>query len=102
MYQILYLETAKKDIDDIVYYITHDLKNYTAARDFVQKLLKEVNNIKEFPYSNAVYESFKTLENQYRKCQVKNYLIFYLVDEQEKIVIISRVIYQKRDMNNIL
>ena len=32
MYKIEFLPIAKKDIDDIIYYISYNLKNITASR----------------------------------------------------------------------
>ena len=32
MYKIEFLPLAKKDIDDIIYYISHNLKNITASK----------------------------------------------------------------------
>ena len=37
------------------------------------------------------------LEHEYRSMTVKNYAVFYTVNEQEKLVEIYRVIYAKRD-----
>ena len=36
MYKLEFLPIAKKDIDDIVYYITNNLKNRTAAINLFQ------------------------------------------------------------------
>ncbi|NLZ66755.1 MAG: type II toxin-antitoxin system RelE/ParE family toxin, partial [Clostridiaceae bacterium] len=44
-----------------------------------------------------------TLRQQgYRRCLVKNYLLFYKVFEQEKIVQIYRVIYARRIWERLL
>jgi plasmid stabilization system protein ParE len=49
-----------------------------------------------------VYKTFKKLKNEYRCIKIKNFLIFYTVNEDEKRITIVRVLYQKMDINNIL
>ena len=49
------------------------------------------------PYLNPVYTPIRPLGYEYRKAKIKNYLMFYKVDEQEKTITIMRVMYSKRD-----
>ncbi len=37
-----------------------------------------------------------------RKVKVENYLIFYIVNEKEKIVSILRVLYYRREWQNLI
>lgn len=55
-----------------------------------------------FPYSCRVYQPVKPLEQEYRIMSVKNYAVSYTVDEQNKLVEITRVFYAKRDLSNQL
>ena len=102
MYKIEYLQTAKDDMDTIVKYISDNLKNPTSAIKLVNDFIKEINNIVIFPYGNNEYLTYKKLKNKYRKAKVRNYLIFYIVNEQTKTIIIARVLYQKKNIKNIL
>ncbi len=102
MYKLVYLKLAKEDMEHIVYYISNNLKNRMAALNLVDELIKWTNNILEFPYGNPEYIPIKLLKNQYRTGKVKNFVMFYTINEEDKTVIIVRVLYQKRDMNKIL
>ena len=102
MYKIEYLKIAKKDIDDIIFYIRYNLNNKKAALTFANLLIKETNNILKFPYGNAEYLPIKSLKKVYRKCKVKNYLIFYTINEVTNVITIVRVLCSKRDLNKIL
>ena len=101
MYKLEYLEIAKKDMDNIIYYISHNLKNKSAALKLIDEFLKEMNNIMNFPYASAEYISIKPLNNKYRKSRVKNFLIFYTINEENKTIMIVRVLYQKRNFTNL-
>ena len=87
MYDIRYLPLAKQDMVNIVSYISHELLNPQAA---------------EFPYIHPMYYPPKPLIYEYRKRVVKNYIVFYRVDEDKKEIVISRVIYQRRNYNGLL
>ncbi len=38
----------------------------------------------------------------YRKLVVKNYVVFYLIDEKNKVVEIGRILYGRRDWLSLL
>ena len=102
MYKLEFLPIAKKDMDDIVYYISNNLKNKTAARTLADNFIAGANSILEFPYGLSVYKTGKKLEHEYRSLKINNFLMFYTINENEKIITIVRVLYQKIDIDNIL
>ena len=102
MYKIEYLEIAKKDMEKIIHYISYNLNNRKAASELIKSFSKEINRINIFPYENPEYKPIKELKNTYRKAKIKNYLIFYTIKEKEKTIIITRIIYQKRNLDKIL
>lgn len=102
MYKLELLPIAKKDIDDIIYYISNNLENKTAARNLANNFIKGTNSILEFSYGTSVYKITKELEQEYRSLKVKNFLMFYTINENDKIITIVRVLYHKMDINNIL
>jgi len=102
MYKLEILPIAKKDMDDIIYYISHNLKNMIASQKMVDSFTKGIDSILEFLYSNSIYRTIKLLENEYRSFKVKNFLILYTINEKEKLITIVRVLYQKMDISSIL
>lgn len=48
------------------------------------------------------YKTIKRLKQDYRIVKIKNFLMFYTINEQDKRVTIVRVLYQKMDINNRL
>ncbi len=102
MYKIEFLPIAKKDIDDIIYYISHNLKNVTASKKLRDLFMSSLDNILEFPYGCSLYHPIAVLKNEYRSYRVKNFLMFYTINEEESLITIVRVLYQKMDISNIL
>lgn len=92
----------KKDIDNIIYYISYNLKNLTAARKLRDLFMKSLDYITEFPYGSQIYKPLGTLKYEYRSYRVKNFLMFYTINKEEKLITIVRVLYQKMDISSIL
>lgn len=102
MYKILFLPIAKKDINDILFYMSFVLKNKKASQDFMDELIKKANSLLIFPYGIPIYNCDNQLQFNYRCIRVKNYLLFYMIDENIKTIVISRVLYKKSNINNSL
>jgi len=102
MYKLEYLPIAKKDMVGIVRYISKELSNPTAAEKLANEMIEAAEGLVEFPYSKAVHITPKPLKREYRRLVVKNYVMFYWVNEMEKSIVIARVIYARRNFNNLL
>ena len=102
MYQLEFLPIAKKDMDDIIFYISNNLKNNTAAAKLSKNFIKEANQIIEMPYGYPIYQTKKKLKNNYRRKKINNFIMFYTINEENKTITIIRVLYQKRDINYLL
>lgn len=102
MYKIEYLPIALNDMVEIVNYINHTLKNPEAASNLAESFIEKAEDLLKFPYKNPVCQLIRPLKYEYRKILVENYIMFYRVDEEKKLVTIARVIYAKRDFSNLL
>lgn len=102
MYTLEYLPIAKKDMIEISQYIGVKLSNPTAADNLAEKMVDAAESLTDMPYKCSVYISPRPLKHEYRKLLVNNYIMFYYVNELEKIITIARVIYAKRDFIKLL
>lgn len=98
MYKLEYLPVALKDMLAIVRYIRLELYNPDAANRLALELVNAAENVLNFPYASPVYQPIRPLKHEYRKIPVQNFLMFYWVDEEKKLVTIARVVYAKRDV----
>ncbi len=102
MYQIEYLPIAMQDMVDIARYISHELCNPAAAEKLSQEMVEVAEKLAAFPYSNAVHVTIRPLKLEYRKLIIRNYIMFYWVDETKKRVVIARVLFARRDYEKLI
>jgi plasmid stabilization system protein ParE len=102
MYKLEYLSVAKQDMVDIAMYISHELSNPTAAEKLINKIIKAANQLIDSPYIYRVHYPIRQLKYEYRKVIAQNYLIFYFVSEEKKLLTVARVIYTRRNYENLL
>ena len=102
MYTIEYLPIAGRDMVDIAKYIGVKLENPEAAERLAEKMIEAAEKLTDMPYKCPVHIPVKPLRHEYRKLIVQNYIMFYWVDEDKKLITIARVVYSGRDYENIL
>lgn len=102
MYKLEYLPVARRDMIEIVRYISQELQNPTAADQLAMELIEAGDSIPKFPYANAAFIPIRPLKHEYRKLLVQNYFMFYWVDEVKKLVTVARVVYARRDYERLL
>ena len=81
MYKLEYLPVARRDMIEIVRYISKELQNPTAADQLAMELIEAGDSIPKFPYANPAFIPIRPLKHEYRKLLVQNYFMFYWVDE---------------------
>ena len=101
-YKLSYLPSARQDIFEIVRYIGITLQNPDAAWRLAGRFTAAVESVLFMPYAHPVHMSLRPLRHEYRKLLVGHYMIFYWVDEKAKTVVVSRVIYGKRNISRML
>ena len=102
MYRLEYLPIARRDMVEIARYISHELCNPIAAKTLAEEMLEKAEKLTETPYLNAIYICDRPLQHEYRKLIVQNYIMFYWVDEKEKMITIARVVYARRDYARLM
>ena len=66
------------------------------------KIETSIMRLKDFPFScNYVADEFLK-NNRYRKLIIDNYIVFYLVNEEEQQVIVMRVLYGRQKYQELL
>lgn len=99
-YEIRYLPTFISQFNNILYYITYELKNKIAADNLYSEVVKQIEIRSEIPESYKVFKTIKNGEIKYYKINVKNYTIFYVV--KANIMEIRRIYYSQRNFENLI
>lgn len=102
IYKIEYSIPSREDLKESVFYISHKLQNNIAAHKLTDEIDKILHILSETPKrSPIIRDSFLAMYG-IRLVRIKNYLLFYIVDEETKSVYILRFLYSHRDWINIL
>lgn len=99
-YEIRYLPTFISQFNNILYYITYELKNKIAADNFYNEVVKQIEIRSNAPESYEVFKTIKGEKNKYYKINVKNYTIFYVV--KGNVMEIRRIYYSQRNFENLI
>ena len=101
-YSYRFTEKAVQDLDEILRYISVELANHIAAQKFGRKIFEKIDIIRTFPKLGAPVDNDFLSDKTLRKLPVDNYFIFYKLHYDERIVSIVRIIYGKRNIDEIL
>ena len=101
-YGYVLTEIAEADIDETFEYIAEDLSNPDAASGFADELEKMIDDICKTPKSGRLVENEYLKRNDVRRFLVDNYVCYYIIDDEEKNIVILRLVYGKRDQDKIL
>ncbi|MGF3114419.1 type II toxin-antitoxin system RelE/ParE family toxin [Facklamia sp. P12937] len=101
-YTIVVSSRAKKDIIKIYEYISANLNSDLSALKLIKKIEESIRGLDEMPERFRRYRDEDLDKENISICPVKNYLIFYRVNNGEKLVEIIRVLYSRRNYEDIL
>ena len=101
-YSYRFTEKAEQDLDEILRYISVDLVNPTAAQNLGRKVFEKIDVVRTFPDSGAPVDNEFLADKAVRKLSVDNYIIYYKAHYDEKVISILRIVYAKRNLDEIL
>ncbi len=84
---------AKDDIKNIVKYIKDELLEPSIDEKYVKLIQKELKSLEYFPQKFAIIDKELIGYDNVRKLIIKNYIAFYRINENKKIVNIERILY---------
>ena len=102
MYRLRFSKLYNEDVDLSYNYIRNKLESPMAADNLIREILEKLNKIKENPNIRPLVQDKYLASLGYRSIKVKNYLIFYIINKDNKTVKVVRFLYNKRNWINIL
>lgn len=88
---------AEEQIQEIVNYITHELMTPESALRLLDTLEDSFSSLTQFPQRVALVNDEPWHTNEIHCLPVKNFLVYFWIDEDNMKVQITAVIYSKRD-----
>jgi toxin ParE1/3/4 len=101
-YTVKFTDTAKDDLREIAFYIAEQSKDKALAKRFVSELRETCKILETFPGSGALPRD-RVLKSAGQRFLVhKDYLIFYVVEEEIQVVYILAVFNGKQDYMRVM
>lgn len=101
-YEYFLTLNAENDIDEAFGYIAEELSNPGAAESFADALEEKLEELCRTPKLGREVNNDFLRRDDVRMVHVKNYLVYYLIDEENGKVIILNVVYSGRNQDEIL
>lgn len=96
-YEIKVTRQALEQMREIAHYISYDLMAPEAADNLLDDLKASILKLSVLPKKYPLIEEEPWRSEGVRKIVVKNFLVYYWIDEEYNKVQVTAVIYSKRD-----
>jgi toxin ParE1/3/4 len=96
-YNVKITSQAEEQMQETIYYIAHELKAPDAALHLLDALENSFVSLTHFPQRVALMDEEPWHTNGIHRLPVKNFLVYFWIDEDKMTVQITAIIYEKRD-----
>ena len=104
-YTLRYLPLFYKDLEEKIVYIAVELHNEKAANDLLGEVEAAILERQPVAESFEPYRSLRERRYPYYRIDVKNFVVYYVVIDDEgvdKIMEVRRFLYNKQDVKRLL
>lgn len=101
-YKIKFSKDARNDYFNIIRYIKYKLFEPDIANNYAKMVKEEINKLEYTTQSFAIIPNDTIKYNNIRKLIIKNYIVFYRVNESDKMVNIERILYGASNWEEII
>ena len=90
-YKIKVSETAENDLENIISYLRYNLSGDILTNKYKLLFKQGLNDLENIAGSMPILDEKLTGEKNVRKINVRNYIIFYIVDEKTSEALVLRI-----------
>jgi len=101
-YSVNITGSAEIDLNDIISYIANQFDAEETAQTMLEIIEEKLSSLATFPERAPIIDDERLRLMGYRKIMIKNYIAFFSIDKANSIVNVERVIYMRRDWQQIL
>lgn len=101
-YKVKLTDHAVAQLQEAVIYISKVLQASTVAKHWAARVKKELASLSTMPARYPLTEEDPWHTEGVHKMSVENFLVYYWIDEEKKIVWITAIVYARRDQLRVL
>lgn len=101
-YAVKITSYAQKQMAEIRDYIAFRLCSPDSAANLLREMYKATTSLSQMPERFGKIEEEPWRERGIRKLSVKNFFVYYWIDEESSVVYVTAVTYAMRDQINVL
>ncbi len=101
-YKIVRTDKADEQLREIIFYIADDSGSIDIALNYLDKIENAIIRLEEFPMSGSEPRYSILRKQGYKVLIVERHLVFYKVNESEKIVTIYAVVDSRQEYRNLI
>lgn len=101
-YKIIRTDKADEQLREIIFYIADDSGSVDIALNYLDKIEAAIRRLEESPMSGNIPRYSILRKQGYRVLIIERHLVFYKVNEDEKIVTIYAVVDSRREYKNLI
>ena len=101
-YKVKLTDHAIAQLQEAVIYISKVLQASTVAKHWAARIKKELASLSTMPARYPLTEEEPWHTEGVHKMSVENFLVYYWIDEEKKIVWITAIVYARRDQLRVL
>lgn len=92
-YKIQLSIKAKDDYKRIISYLKNEILEPSIANKYAELIDNKLQTLEYSPQKYAIIDDDIVKKLEFRKLIIKNYIAFYKINEEEKIVEVHRILY---------
>jgi plasmid stabilization system protein ParE len=102
LYRVDISEVAENDLLDIVRYITFQFSAPMTAFNMMELLEEAMMSLSNMQQRISLVRDDRLSQMGYRCLNIKNNIVFFTIDEKNKVVDVERILYARRDWRRVL
>jgi toxin ParE1/3/4 len=102
VWEVIYLEEANTDLENIYDYIDEKLVEPMIAANQARRIIDAIDGLVPMIIWHRLFEHEPWKSRGFRVMPVDNFSVFYVADEDKAVVTIVAIMYSKRDFRRHL
>ncbi len=90
-YTVKMSETAEQDLENIISYLRYNLSGDILADKYKILFKQELKNLEDIAESMPILDEELTGHKNIRKVNVRNYIVFYIIDKENSKAFVLRI-----------